>query len=243
MEATNSLLIRPAERRDFAALATVERETFGRQGVEPYGEKYFETWLRTNNEGFLVAVTADKIGGYAYTQTVRFDPWNRPAAMTYDVFTDSGFTVRTHDPRGNSCQCISGAATAPGAGRLLLKESVQQHARRGIDYYFTFTRLAGFSTWLKVNDLLAGSPNAVLASEYELALWYARENGRITRGLIWPEVQAHSFPPLPKVKKLDSSLAPQLMVDGLGLLDVLPNCMTDPMSHDFAALLVKKLTP
>jgi len=242
MEARSDLNIRIARHDDFDALTAIEQVTFGKQGISPYGAKYFEAWLQTNPEGFLVAEKEGTVSGYAYTQTVKFDPWRRPSAVNYDTITDHGFTRKTHDPSGNSCQCISGAAVAPGSGRALLKESVQRQSGRGIRYYFTFTRMANFDAWVRKYVHSDECADAVQATEQEMAVWYALENGRMTRGMVWPEVQNLNLPQLPRLKKLDSSLGPQLMVHGLGLLDVLPGCMTDPMSRNYAALLVKELT-
>lgn len=243
MDSSSSFFVRPARSGDFAALTAIEKETFGKQGVNPYGPTYFAAWQATNNDGFLVALKDGIIGGYAYMQRVAFDPWHRPAAIIYDDFTDHGYTVKTHDQNGQSCQCVSGAATAPGAGKALLKGCIQECCRLGVSHYFSFTRLAGFSKWMEANGLLTATEGDPSVFEYEVALWYALENGRITKSLVWPEAKDRVFPVLPKVRKLDPSLAPQLMVEGVGLLDVLPNCMEDPMSRNFAALLVRKLIP
>lgn len=232
------ILVRSARGEDVPRLVELDALTFGSAGVAPFGGDFFLTWLEVNPSGLIVAESDGRVVGYHYAQGADFSFERIGEFTTFDAAADGGFTRATHRPDGNSLHGVSMCSVLPGAGRLLFRRAFAQAERTGKAYYFGFTRMSGLAAFVgKVAS--AASPQGVGLDG--LAMWYARENARMVGGKVWPTAGTPPSLTLPPLTLPDRVLGRQLRIAGYGLARILPGCMPDPESLDFAALLVRCL--
>lgn len=231
----NKIVVRNATASDIGEMAAIEREVYGRLGTPVFTEDYFRVWLDVHPAGLFVALCDGRIVGYKYSQIVEFDFDQMHRFTNYDEATDGGYTRATHRPNGNAFKGVSLCSVMPGAGRALFRATFDAVRRLGKRFYFCFTRMSGFDNYLcaledKGNDVGR-------YGETEIARWYASRCARSAGGFCWPVFGEPPRLQLP-MPSPDPVLSKQLKLKHFGLAGIVPECMRDPQSRNFAAFLI-----
>lgn len=236
MGSTHPIIARPAVSADIATLVALEKSVFAPLGTEYYGEAYFNAWFETNPDGLIVADCGGRVVGYQYSQWTNFAFDDFRHFATYHGATDGGFTRKSHRPDGNAVHCLSECSIMPGAGFVLGSSVIDLMMNFKKNFIVSQSRMPGFDNYAKSVENSNAPPDGVTLDE--LALWYAIGNAKLVGGKIWTALVGQPNLDLPLPDKKDPVLSGHLRFPGFGLAAILPNCMHDPQSRDYAALLV-----
>ena len=238
MSQKSEVVVRRAGRDDLGAIAGLEKEVYGGLGTACYGLEYAEAWLETNPEGLFVAEADGEVVGYLYCQVTQFGFDILDRFRDYDLVTDHGYTRQSHDPSGNCVQVVTMCSKSAGAGWALIRESDEYGRKTGRRYYLGLSRMPGLDSYLKKVESLSGPLDAKTAAK--VALHYAIETVRSVNAHIWVEDSPEIVITLPELCDPDPVVRKHARTPGAGLVAVLENCMRDPGSRNFAALLVRE---
>lgn len=236
----HSFTVRTAQPSDEAAFAEVERAAFGATGIEPYGQEHFRTWLKVHPEAFLVAETGGQVVGYTYSQRVNFN-WSRLNRFeNFDRTTGRGYTEDTHDRTGNAFQGVSIASTCKGAGRALFDATFRLMECLGMDFYVGLSRISGFAQYARS---LEGTRLATRNEEMltRAARAYALKCAMMAQTKVWSTAHADGVGLYPEPAAPDAVLTAHLRDrPNFGLARVVPDCMHDDQSLNYAAVIVRQ---
>jgi len=240
MAHTADIVVRQATGNDVGGLIKLESDVYAPLGMEVYGSKYFHAWLETNPAGLLVAVQGGNIVGYKYWQSVNFSFQDLHLFRDYPSVTDGGFTRKSHIPLGNAMHGVTICSMRRGAGKALFNEAFRMAKDLEKGWYVGFTRIPGFDKTLKRLEASHQELSRNLSSEH-LAAWYVLENARLAKSGVWQTFPRVVQSTLPRLTTPDPALGKQLKFSGFKLAGILSNCMLDPQSRNFAALMIRKI--
>lgn len=234
MTQEGTIVVRNATINDLPALCVLEDQVWRELGTPLLTAEHFETWLKINPEHFLVAIHKGKLVGSFYAQVTNFNPSDLDRFVSYDQATDNGYTITTHDPKGNSLNGISVTSIMRGAGKELVVRMHEMREEEKRDFFFGFSRVSEFSEYVRNNQAEIDNLNI---SKEECLIWYVYEMAKMVDGIVWSDFPAKPLIYLPSPDKRDVVLTKHLKQPGYGALRILPNFMLDPQSYHYAILV------
>jgi hypothetical protein len=237
MSRDETVEVRRARVEDLSILAGIEQLVWSQLKTEILNIHHFKTWLDVFGEGFWVAEAAGKVVGYLAYQKVIFD-LDKLSALSFNQATDHGFIHGTHIENGNCFYGISSCSIHAGAGGALAKSGERMTIAHGQKCAIAYCRMPGFSQYYEGICHLNQGSNFNPAQENALALNYCLE----TAGLVGGKIGKVSVPALdldlPQVQNRDPVIGRFLKYTEFYLAGVVGGYMKDPLSRDFAAILI-----
>jgi hypothetical protein len=228
----SSVEIRTLARGDVSSLILLEREVWGKCGIESINEDVGIRWIE---EGIcLGAFEQGELVAYAYAETVHFSqipPYSQDLLATLESYASAPRAVD-----GNALHGVSMAARRRGAGEPLLHALIHQARRRGLEFFVSLARLEGLGRFVDEN---AGLEDFCLE---EIACLYAIQAvSWIDPALVGDSLALLKPPPLfPKLRRKDRVVSRFARI-GKSLWGVAKTSFDDPQSLGFSALLVLTL--
>ena len=116
----DNIIIRNARPDDYHEFRKMEEIAWQNSDIPVIEEDMFNSWIKTFPEGLLLAMQDDRVVGHVYAQICYFDPWDVGNNKNWHEATDGGYTIRTHNPDGNTLYIVSISAVGSGAGKLMI---------------------------------------------------------------------------------------------------------------------------
>jgi hypothetical protein len=212
------ILIREAKYSDWPSFSNLERKIWGEKNIETVSRKTFLCWLETNKEGFLIAISENKLVGYVYFEVIQFRP--NPTKLPTLSYKDS-----LHTQTGNSIHAISMVSVSPRAGKKLIEFVIGRGRKLQKEYLVSLCRMPGLSQIVSCKITK------------KLALGYAINTALLVNGLIHEKLRQPTET-FPNVKK-DPVLGRFLKAGNI-LLGVTKSPFRDPES-DYHALIYRRI--
>ncbi len=239
MSERSKIVIRHGVEGDVPAIVSIEQQAYEGTGCAPFTREHVHCWLETHPDGFLVAEKNGEVKAFCYLQLIDFDPGHQMTSKTYDDLTDHGYSRSTHKPNGNSFCMITLDSLSPGVGLTLIKNLGKHITSRGKPYAVGTSRISGFAAYLeKIHNLGIINKNLLdKDAEVKIALWYAAQTVKRTRGTF-----DSTCPPIPNIDlpapgKSDPVLG-FYTGNGLSMHSVFPDFLEDAQSRNFSVIVV-----
>ena len=229
-------VVRPVMKKDLPALSALESQRWGREGTDILSTEDVANWYREHSPFFLVATIQDVLVGYHYGVQVEFKMTAVDDFVATSIYSDSKYTSRPHEPKGNCVYVDTVVAKSSQAGAAISREVDRLLIEKKMEYLLGFSRLACLDRYLKNIEL--ANNGTLPCSEEDAALWYAQKSMEMLGGKIWSECTKKSGMNLPVPRRPDPILKFHIQGRQLKLLRVIKNYMTDPKSRGYAALIV-----
>lgn len=233
----STLVIREVEARDIVRLEALEKKIWSGLGTAILSASDITQWFANHSPFFLVAEYDGELVAYYYGQCADFSMEHIDEYTAPHILSKTGYTIHVHKADGNSVEGLSVVSCMKGAARALNQEVYTRVRRLKKDFYFGYSRLSGFDSYLR--GLPAHTRGyADSCDEYHVALWYAHESMKLINGKIW-ETWCTPQPPLclPPPTVPDPVLSFHAKGTAFGLLRVVPEFMPDPESRNYGAFL------
>ncbi len=233
------ITIRHGTEKDIPSIVSIENQLFAHTGCTPFGEEHVRCWLETHPDGFLVAEKNEEVKAFCYLQLIDFNPGESISCKTYDELTDCGYSKNTHKPNGNTFCMITLDSISPGVGLILIKNLGKHITSRGKPYAIGTSRITGFDAYLeKIHNLGIINRNSLdKDAEFKIALWYAAQTVKRTRGTFDATCPPIPALDLPEPEKSDPILG-FYTGNGLSMYTIYPNFLKDTQSCDFSVIVV-----
>ena len=147
------IIIREARSDDYPSFRKMEEIAWAGTGIKPIEEDMFLTWLDVFPEGLLLALKDDVVVGHLYGQICDFDPLNKTDNRNLNEMTDSMYTIKTHNPKGNCIYIVSISAIFSGAGIKLINKMIELALEINKKYFAGTCRIPGLSRYLKSKSI------------------------------------------------------------------------------------------
>ena len=224
--------IRTLTLADLAALLALEREVWGRRGIESIDEPVGKRWIE---EGVcLGAFNKSELVAYAYAETIQFKPVPPYSPEILDAL--GNYKETSSVPNGNALHGLSMTARRPGSGASLLAAVVAEARRRRLEYFVSLARLEAFGRFIKENPELQSRDIREVACLYAIQTISWVDSALVGAPLSLLEVPRD----FPKVRRKDPVVSRFARL-GKELWGVAETSFVDPQSLGYSALLVLTL--
>lgn len=234
------LPVRRVELSDWLEVSLIE-DRWRSQGVEPLSRQVFETWIQTNQNGFVAAIDAKgSICGHAYGELINFSPHDLHDREKLKIFSRPYYQPH-HNPHGNSLLALNVVAI-PGSfgGQAALSALTTDAMVSGKEWVIYLPRMPGLATYIESVSEFVKERNLDMKS---VITFYAVTSMR----LVGADVNSVLSKLVEDLKLPLPNEPDQVLARFVGarlhasLVDLVTTGYEDPKSMNYAGLCIRKL--
>lgn len=236
------IVIRNAVQADLVFVASLEKQVFGNEGLEPLPIDHFVACLGANPHSFFVAEKNSSLIGYTYACSIHFDS-KKP--FQEQGFGDFDQAVKQCEIAGSEGNCYLGiniCSASSGAGKMLV-EALLSLAQSSGKQMLGMARISGVRQYVDMCSAcgIIGM-DQLQEFRHAIVLSYVLQCAHLVGGAIdllpWcPGISVSVPNGLPSVEVPDPVLGKYLRHPGLAVCGLLTEFVDDPASLNYSVLI------